>query len=355
LNNHILTNNKRIHAFHALGEYMQMCPATLRQQIELASLQNSWFTPAYIQQAVQAIAANLTTDKLQAWLSPYTDAIEQVTPKTVGLILAGNIPLVGFHDILTALIAGFNVQIKLSSDDKQLIPHLLNKLIEIAPDFQSAIAYVDRLKDFDVIIATGSNNTARYFEYYFKQVPHLIRKNRNSVAIVHGHEEAADLQKLGHDLFDYFGLGCRNVSKIYFPEQYDFSRFFEAIEPFNEVIHHHKYHNNYDYNKSIYLVNGEQHLDNGFLLLKEDERLASPLAVVYYQTYQDLDDLLHTLEEQKDHIQCVVSNQALQTTLPYFPLGHSQQPALDDYADGVNTLDFLIQNKSCFKQKRSYP
>lgn len=345
MNNYILTNNKRIQAFHALGKYMESCPASLLQQIASASLQNSWFTPAYIQQAIHAMAANLTSQKLQKWTAPYAEAINKPTRKTVGLILAGNIPLVGFHDILTVLIAGFNVQIKLSSDDKQLIPHLLDKLIEIAPDFQSAISYVDRLKDFDLVIATGSNNTARYFEYYFKHVPHLIRKNRNSVAIIHGSEQTTDLQQLGHDLFDYFGLGCRNVSKIYFPESYDFTRFFEAIEPFNEVIHHHKYHNNYDYNKSIYLVNGDRHLDNGFLLLKEDERLASPLAVIYYQTYQDLNDLLHTLEKQKDHIQCVVSNQILQTTLPYFPLGQSQQPALDDYADGVNTLDFLIRNK----------
>jgi len=340
-----LTSHQRINAFSLLGYHMRELPADLRVLIEQAKLHNSWFTAEYTRAAVAAIADNLTTAKLSQWVDPYLPDLDQPTNKVVGLILAGNIPLVGFHDILTSLIAGFRVQIKLSSDDNKLIPYLLNHLISIEPAFANFIQYTDRLKDFDLIIATGSNNTSRYFEYYFKHVPYIIRKNRNSVAVIHGDESTEELQPLGYDLFDYFGLGCRNVSKIYFPENYDFRRFFEAIEPFHDVSNHHKYHNNYDYNKSIYLVNGETHLDNGFLLLKEDERLASPLAVAYYQIYKDVDTLISQLNAQREQIQCIVSNQAMEVLAPCFSLGKSQQPALDDYADGVNTLEFLIQHK----------
>lgn len=310
-----------------------------------ATQRNSWFTQHYVSTAIRAIGDQLTTRKLTDWISPYLPEIDSLTEKTVGLILAGNIPLVGFHDILSSLIAGFKIQLKMSSDDDQLIPHLLSQLIRIEPAFASRINYVDRLKQFDLIIATGSNNTSRYFEYYFKEVPYIIRKNRNSVAVIHGDEAKASLEQLGHDLFTYFGLGCRNVSKIYIPENYDLRLLFEAIEPFSEVTNHHKYHNNYDYNKSIYLVNGVSHLDNGFLLLKEDERLASPLAVAYYERYPDIETLTTQLNTIHEQIQCIVSDKSLNTLSPCFPLGQSQNPALDDYADGVNTLAFLMDNK----------
>jgi len=340
-----LTSHQRVIAFSALGTYIRNESSDLEHLIQEASSHNSWFTPTYIRTALQAIGHNLTLEGLSNWIKPFIPAIDEPTNKVLGLVLAGNIPLVGFHDILSALISGFKVQIKLSSDDKIIIPHLLNKLIGIEPAFDAHISYTERIKNFDSIIATGSNNTSRYFEYYFKHVPHVIRKNRNSVAVIHGDESQSDLAQLGHDLFDYFGLGCRNVSKIYFPKDYPFNKFFEAIEPFNDIINHHKYNNNYDYNKSIYLVNGEKHLDNGFLLLKEDTRIASPLAVAYYENYHNLDVLIEDLNKQEEQIQCVVSNKQLSTLAPCFPLGQSQQPALDDYADRVNTLEFLTRNK----------
>ncbi|MEH6306528.1 acyl-CoA reductase [Olivibacter sp. CPCC 100613] len=345
MKNYNLTSHQRIAAFCALGHYLSSEPNDLHALIELAGRHNSWFTPANTKKAIDAIAKNLTESTLTTWIQPYLPEIDSLVDKTVGLVLAGNIPLVGFHDVLSVLIAGLNVQIKLSSDDKHLTPHLLNKLIEFEPAFEERITFVDRLQNFDLIIATGSNNTARYFEYYFKNVPHIIRKNRNSVAIIWGDETKAELEPIGHDLFDYYGLGCRNVSKLYFPKDYEISCFFEAIEAFNNMINHFKYHNNYDYNKSIYLVNGDKHYDNGFLLLKEDERLASPLAVLYYEYYDNIEGLTAQLDKRNEEIQCIVSNRKLFTIAPSFPLGHSQQPALNDYADGVNTLDFLIRNK----------
>ncbi|QNL52618.1 acyl-CoA reductase [Olivibacter sp. SDN3] len=339
-----MTTNKRIEAFSALGKYILEDTVSMTSLIDEAAHYNSWFTSENIKSSLTALANNLSVDKLSKWLESYP-TVDIPTNKTVGLVLAGNIPMVGFHDILCVLITGFNVQIKLSSDDKILIPYLLKQLITFEPAFEGSINYTERLHNFDLIIATGSNNTARYFEYYFKHVPHIIRKNRNSIAVVHGDERPQELQQLGHDIFDYFGLGCRNVSKIYFPKNYAVSTFFEAIEPFISVINHHKYHNNYDYNKSIYLVNGDEHFDNGFLLLKEDERIASPLAVAYYQTYETLSDLINQLNKQENHIQCIVSNKTIKTKTPLFPLGHSQRPALNDYADGINTIDFLVQNK----------
>lgn len=340
-----MTSQQRIAALNSLGSYLKDESQELSSVIQQASYHNGWFIAPNITLAIQELAKNLTSEKLSSWIKPYHPLIDHSTNKILGLVLAGNIPLVGFHDILSALIAGFKVQIKLSSDDKILIPHLLNKLISIEPAFDTYITYTERLKDFDLIIATGSNNTSRYFEYYFKGVPHVIRKNRNSVAVIHGNENQHDLMQLGHDLFDYFGLGCRNVSKIYFPEDYPIETFFNAIESFHHVANHHKYNNNYDYNKSIYLVNGEKHYDNGFFLLKEDERLASPLAVAYYQKYKDEELLIAQLNDQSDKIQCIVSNKPLATVAPSFPLGQSQKPTLDDYADGINTLEFLVKNK----------
>ncbi|MCL4638220.1 MULTISPECIES: acyl-CoA reductase [Olivibacter] len=345
MKNHNLTSHQRIAAFSALGNYMETASDSLHAIIEQAGYHNSWFTPANTKKALHAIAKTLVKPVLADWIQPYLPDIDPMSGKTVGLVLAGNIPLVGFHDILTALIAGFKVQIKLSSDDKYLIPHLLDKLIEFEPAFKQHISLVDRLQRFDMIIATGSNNTARYFEYYFKNVPHIIRKNRNSVAVIWGDETKAELSNIGYDLFDYYGLGCRNVSKLYFPKNYEISYFFEAIETFSTVINHHKYHNNYDYNKSIYLVNGDRHYDNGFLLLKEDQRLASPLAVAYYEHYNDIESLTAQLNERNEEIQCIVTNRKLTTIAPSFSLGKSQEPALDDYADGVNTLAFLLSNK----------
>ncbi len=338
-----MTSKQRIEAFSTLGKYIKSNDKQLQDLIEIAKTQNPWFTTDNIISSLKAIAKNLNEDSLENWISSYSMDLDGFRNKTVGLILAGNIPLVGFQDVLCCLITGFNVKIKLSSDDKILIPHILGQLQEIEPLFKQQINFVERLKDFDTIIATGSNNTSRYFEYYFKNVPHIIRKNRNGVAIMTGKESKEELKALGHDIFDYFGLGCRNVSKIYFPKGYHYPHFFEGIECFHDIANHFKYHNNYEYNKSIYLVNGDEHLDNGFLLLKKDERLASPLAVVYFDEYENVNELKPILENRKQEIQCIVGSSELEKEFSITPFGESQSPKLSDYADGIDIIDFLVK------------
>lgn len=334
----ILTSNQRITAFGALGHIMATPDEQLSALINSAHQYNAWFTPSSAQKAVSAIAGMLNENDLKNWLIN-NPTIDEAGMRSVGLILAGNIPIVGFHDILCVLASGHKALIKLSSQDQKFIPYILNKLIEIEPGFELQISYIDRLKEFDAVIATGSNNTSRYFDYYFSKVPHIIRKNRNSVAVLNGEESIEDLKALGHDVFDYFGLGCRNVSKLYVPQGYDFTVFFESIEEFKSVADHHKYNNNYDYNKSIFLVNLDKHLDNGFLLLKEDLRFVSPLAVLYYEEYQNLEDIESELLKNEDLIQCIVSNCEL--SLSPVKFGQSQCPGLFDYADGVDTMKFL--------------
>lgn len=339
-----MTSIQRIQAFDSLRSRLLEESNSLNELIQSTQFVNPWFTPANVERAFKANLALLNRKNLTEWIQPYSEEFEGSCPKTVGLILAGNIPMVGFHDVLSCLVAGFNVQIKTSNDDKLLIPFILEKLIEIEPAFKEKINFVDRLANFDLIIATGSNNTSRYFDYYFRNVPHIIRKNRNSIAIISGDETSGDLYELGHDLFDYFGLGCRNVSKIFFPKAYEYSRFFEAIEAFSEISNHFKYNNNYEYNKAIYLVNGDKHLDNGFLLLKEDKRIASPLGVAYYEEYDSISGLAQQLESDRELIQCVVSHRPISESIPIVNYGKSQSPGLNDYADGVNILDFLKAN-----------
>lgn len=338
----ILTSNQRIMAFEALGHIMAKPDEQLSALIGSAHQYNAWFTPQSAQMALSAIAGMLNKRDLGKWLENETGNTG-IRMRSIGLILAGNIPIVGFHDILCVLASGHKTLIKLSSQDQKFIPYILNKLIEIEPGFEPQISYIDRLKDFDAVIATGSNNTSRYFDYYFSKVPHIIRKNRNSVAILNGEESVEELKALGHDVFDYFGLGCRNVSKLYVPKGYDFRKFFESIEEFKSLADHHKYNNNYDYNKSIFLVNQDKHLDNGFLLLKEDSRFVSPLAVLYFEEYQNLDQLGSELLKNEDLIQCIVSNSKL--PLSTIPFGQSQCPGLFDYADGVDTMKFLRELK----------
>lgn len=337
-----MTKEQRINAFVKLGEQLQLPSEESSQIIQSAQHKNPWYTPQNVERALQAIAQNLTIEKLTHWLAPYPDIH---STKTVGLILAGNIPLVGFHDILAVLISGFKAKIKVSSDDAGLTAYVLGLLHKIDPYFGDAFEIVDRLKDFDLVIATGSNNSARYFDYYFGTKPHIIRRNRNSVAVLGGAESPSQLEALGHDIFDYFGLGCRSISKLFIPKDYPIAHFFEGIAVFNDVTAHFKYTNNYDYNKSIYLINGDKHFDNGFLLLKEDEKTASPLAVVYYETYETVAEVENKLTLAQENIQCIVSEMALTVPCPLFHFGESQCPSLDDYADGVNTLDFLFANR----------
>ncbi len=336
-----MTLEQRKHAFEELGSYLLSSDELLRQLINTAQYTNAWFTPEQTKKAVTANGNMLNRSDLEKWLQ-IPNLKPQISHLRIGLVLAGNIPLVGFHDVLSVLATGHIALIKLSSQDQKLIPHVLNKLTEIEPGFAAQLQFTERLEGFDAVIATGSNNTSRYFEHYFGKVPHIIRKNRNSIAILTGKESKEEFQLLGHDIFDYFGLGCRNVSKLYIPEDYNFTPLFEAIESYKSVIDHHKYSNNYDYNKSIYLVNGDKHLDNGFLLLKEDERLASPLAVLYYEEYKSIDDLNNKIVSIENQVQCIVSTVSLKTAIQQVDFGQSQKPRLWDYADGINTFEFLL-------------
>lgn len=331
-----LTSKQRIEALVELSDILKKPDAELSLLINSSQQYNAWFTPENTAKAVAAIAEMLNPKDLHAWIE---DNDSPGTPLNIGLVLAGNIPLVGFHDILAVLGSGNRALIKLSSQDKKLTPYILNKLTGIEKGFENLISYVEKLTDYDAVIATGSNNTSRYFEYYFSKVPHIIRKNRNSLAVLTGNESIEELKALGNDIFDYFGLGCRNVSKIYVPKGYNFNHFFESIQDFNYVLNHHKYNNNYDYNKSIFLVNMDKHLDNGFLLLKEDSRLASPLAVIYFEEYDNLQELEQNLKTIEDQIQCIISNAEL--NLKTYGFGKSQVPSLWDYADGIDTMKFL--------------
>lgn len=306
--------------------------------LSLSQSHNGWFTPEQVYFAVESWAKALREDNLNKWLSAYD--LSEIKPKTVGLILAGNIPLVGFHDFLSVLITGHKVLVKASSNDQHLIAFLTDYLICIEPELSNYISFTDgKLENFDAIIATGSNNTARYFEFYFKDKPSIIRKNRNSVAVLNENESHEDLVNLGEDIFRYFGLGCRNVSKLFVPKDYNFDAFFKAIYEYKDVIFYEKYSNNYDYNKAVFLMSNFKLLDNEFITLKEDASYASPISSVFYEYYEDIADLKKRLERESDQIQCVVSNNLIPNSISF---GQTQQPKLWDYADNVDTLRFLI-------------
>jgi hypothetical protein len=333
-----LTKGKLIIALQKLSDFMAKPSDEFEAIIQSAQHGNAWFTPEAVNNALKSLSKILNNDDLEAW---FNDIHFLKHPKKVGLILAGNIPLVGFHDVLCVLATGNIALIKMSSSDDKLLPALLKKLISFEPELANHIEYIERLKDFDAIIATGSNNSSRYFDYYFSKKPNIIRKNRNSVAVLSGKETTAELENLGRDIFDYFGLGCRNVSKIYVPVNYELKNFFEPIEKYQPIINHFKYNNNYDYNKSIYLVNAVKHFDNGFLLVKEDENFVSPLAVLFYEEYLNLSDIESIINQQDEKIQCVVTNLDLSINKAKINFGDSQNPKLWDYADNVNTLEFL--------------
>jgi len=309
------------------------------QLIELSQSHNGWFTPEQVYHAVQSWAKALTEDNLNQWLSNYD--FSKVQAKTVGLILAGNIPLVGFHDFLSVVISGHKVLVKTSSNDQYLIKFLVKYLISIDSEIENYITFTDgKLEHFDAVIATGSNNTARYFEYYFKEKPSIIRKNRNSVAVLNGSESHEDLVRLGEDIFRYFGLGCRNVSKLFLPKDYNFEKFFKAMYEYKDVIFYEKYSNNYDYNKAVFLMSNFKLLDNEFLTLKEDTSYASPISSVFYEYYETIEEVKKQLKQDVDQIQCIVSNGLIEDSIPF---GKTQQPELWDYADNVDTLEFLLQ------------
>ena len=334
----MIRREDRISAFAAVGKIVQNLRDSERAEVHRrARAENSWFTEQSVDQALAGVQRYLDADKLREWTRHLPDVPPSM--KNVGVVMAGNIPLVGFHDFLTVLISGHTLWGKLSSQDTYLLRYVAQLLTEIEPRFEEHIRWVDKLKEADAIIATGSDNTARYFEYYFAKYPHIIRKNRTGVGVLQGNESSEELHLLGQDVFQYFGLGCRNVSKLWVPAGYDFVPLIEAWEPYKDVLLHHKYHNNYDYNKSIHLVNGDPFLDTGFALLKENEALVSPISMVFYETYADQPGLEQQLTAREEKIQCVVSANGWWTGS--IPLGQAQQPELWDYADGVDTLAFV--------------
>ncbi len=308
--------------------------------IQLTQSHNGWYTTDNVLFAVQSWANALTENNLNQWLSKYYFDESSVS-KTVGIILAGNIPLVGFHDFLSVLISGHKVLVKCSSNDQKLLPFLAKYLISVAPQLSNKILFIDgKLDGFDAVIATGSNNTARYFEYYFRDKPSIIRKARNSVAVLNGLESKQQMIDLGEDIFRYFGLGCRSVSKIFVPKNYNFDLFFNGIFEQHKVINYEKYANNYDYNKAVFLMSNFNLLDNEFLIIKEDTSYASPIATVFYEFYDDLEHLKNRLKADQEKIQCIVSNQLIENSIGF---GQTQNPKLSDYADGVDTIKFLIE------------
>lgn len=347
--------DKRINSFVLLGDFLkqfvvdhkegllnglnQHFYADFEELILKQKAYNGWFIKENVLEAISTIANSLTHESLNTWVSSYS--LAEKKEKKIGVIMAGNIPLVGFHDFLSVLITGNTLMAKLSSNDKTLLPKIAEILQFIDPNFKGKIHFVEKLENFDAVIATGSNNSSRYFDYYFGKYPHIIRKNRNSVAIVHENDTLKEFKQLGKDIFQYFGLGCRNVSKIYFPKNYSINHFFEGIlNDFQNVVYNNKYANNYDYNKAVYLLGNNALLDNDFVLLKEDKGLASPVGVLYYEYYDDINELEKELKEREDEIQCVVSSGY--TPLKTLAFGTTQSPSWSDYADGVDTIQFLI-------------
>lgn len=303
-------------------------------------IHNPWFTDEAVRLALSGIAKMLRAEVLEKWLKAYTWPDRQGKGLNIGLVLAGNIPLVGFHDLLCVLITGNRALVKTSGKDDRLIRRIAGILSDINPAVANRICFIeDRLTACDAVIATGSNNSARYFEYYFRNMPHIIRKNRNSVAVLSGTETDQELELLGHDIFDYFGLGCRNVTKLYIPIDYELKNLLGVLDRFVGLAHHHKYANNVDYHRALYLMNQDQILDNGVLLLKEDRAIASPPGVVFYERYTEIEKVKKVLKSRAEEIQCCISlHPAVEGGLKP---GDSQVPMPWDYADGIDTMNFL--------------
>jgi Acyl-CoA reductase (LuxC) len=333
-----MTHSERLAAFIRLGQHLAaLTPEQLTELATRARNQNSWFDAPNVTAAIQGIAHLLAEEPLRHWAARYP--AETIDAKQIGVVMAGNIPLVGFHDALCVLLSGHRLLAKLSSDDSYLMTWILHTLSELEPRFADAIQLVPRLNAADAFIATGSDNTARYFEFYFGKKPHLIRHNRSSAAVVTGQESSAELARLGPDIFQYYGLGCRNVSKLFVPTGYNFVPLLDALQVCEGVLNHHKYQNNYDYNKSILLVNRVPHFDTGFLLLREAEALVSPISVLHYAAYTSEIDLVDQLTDVAGRLQCLVS--AGGQFAGSLAFGQAQHPGVADYADGVDTMKFL--------------
>ena len=335
-----MTIKERITALASLGERLLQKDEYFDAVMHRSHFNNQWFTVENQQRAVKAIANHfLQKEKLEVWVSNY-GSIEPKRQQSIGLVMAGNIPLVGFHDLLCVFVSGHKAKIKLSDKDKFLIPYLLKLLSGINPAADSYFEIIERLKGFDAVIATGSNNSARYFESYFGKVPNIIRKNRNAVAVMDNSVNADDLNALGKDVFRYFGLGCRNVSKLYLPKGYDFQLLLEKLHEYKEIILHSKYKNNYDYNMALLIMNKEMFWNNGCIILAENVAIASRIAMLHYEFYDDREKLALNLAGRKEEIQCIVSKNKLEG-FKTINFGKAQEPSLHDYADGVNTMKFL--------------
>jgi len=350
----MISIQKRITAFAKLGDFLSQFSVDninkidsiehneiffdgFLHQIKIAQENNSWFTKDNILFTLNNWSKSLNKNNLIDFIESVN--LSEKSIKKVAIIMAGNIPLVGFHDFLSVLISGHSVLVKQSSNDKHLLPFLAKYLEYVEEGFKGKITFTEeKLTDFDAVIATGSDNTARYFEFYFKNKPNIIRKSRNSVAVLTANETEEDLLKLSDDVFQYFGLGCRSVSKLYVPKGYNFDPFFTGMYAKKDMINNAKYANNYDYNKAVYLMSLFDLLENGFLMIKEDQSYSSPIATVFYEYYENEVDLKIKLQQDKEKIQCIVAKNFIENEVAF---GQTQHPTLTDYADGVNTLEFL--------------
>ncbi|GAB3825246.1 acyl-CoA reductase [Hymenobacter jeollabukensis] len=334
-----MTHAERLAAFIRLGQRLRtLSDDELYSLAARARNHNPWFDEANVRAAFLGVAHLLDAELLTAWAAQYPPE-PQAEPRRVGVVMAGNIPLVGFHDMLCVLLSGHILLAKLSSDDNILLRWVGQQLLDIEPRFEAQLRFVDMLREADAFIATGSDNTARYFEYYFSKKPHLIRRNRSSIGVLAGLEPREELAQFGPDVFRYYGLGCRNVAKLLVPVGYDFTPFLDSMQSWEAVDNHNRYHNNYDYQKSLLLVNRVPHLDNGFLLLTESMQLVSPISVLHFSEYQDEQDLRQQLADVADKTQVVVSVNGWYPGS--VPAGQAQQPGVNEYADGVDTMAFL--------------
>ena len=334
-----MTENK-LNLLEALGKKLVSTDNESLNNIKIsAERRNRWFTQEFIDFAFLSISENfLNKSKLEKWLSNY-DFSKFDKNQTIGLILAGNLPLVGFQDILTCFVLGVNVKMKLSSKDEVLTKYMVKELLEIDPEWNCE--FVERLQGYDKVIATGSNNTNRYFEFYFKKVPNLLRTNRNSIAILTGNESDEELETLADDIFMFFGHGCRNISKLFFPEGFDVTKLFPFFKKYEHLHHHKLYMDNYDYTRTILLMNQTDHYANEFIMLKEEEHLQSRLATVNYSFYKTENEIVDYISEHKNDIQCVISQPT--DLWNSFKFGQAQKPDLWDYADNVDVIAFLIK------------
>jgi hypothetical protein len=326
---------RRLNLLSNLAEYLSKPDAAWLEVKEKVANENPWFIPEFIDFQVSHIANEYLNDaKLREWLGRYKVPAERASPKKVGIVMAGNIPLAGFHDFLAAFLSGHRQFIKPSSKDHQLIKAVVDKLVDWDNEVKSVVTIAEHLKGCDAYIATGSNNSSRYFDYYFGKYPHIIRRNRTSVAILSGNETLDDLCALADDIYIYFGLGCRNVTKLFVPKNYDFLPLLEAFRKYNWVFEMHKYRNNYDYQLAVMIINKLYYMTNGSLLLQENKSLFSPISQLHYEYYSDMDEIEEIASKSPD-VQCIVSQK-------HVPFGFAQRPRLNDYADKADTLQFLL-------------